>query len=213
MVRRITLSTAFLLSCVSPAYSQVNESRKFSNVFHSPAAKSTASWVWSVLQMEVVVKQGDSDARIQYANGIVVSKEGLMVSVLNEPGSNTNESGGIESAAVLMLDGSGVPAELVAYKPDYGVEIFRVSGLDLRPLALSKGPLVADRRVNWHAVYKQGSRTILYSRPLRIHKAKHQMADTEDLCQMIDPGTSALNAERTGSGLVALDGTLIGIMG
>jgi hypothetical protein len=174
---------------------------------------STPSWVRSVLQMEVVVKKGDSDAQIQYANGTVVSRDGLIVSVLDEPGTNQKESGGIESASILLLDGSGAPAEFVAYEPAYGVAVFRAKGLDLRPWALSTAPPVANRRANWHTVYKQGRKTYLYTRPLRVHKAKHQMADTEDLCQMIDPGTSSLNADRSGSALVALDGTLLGIMG
>lgn len=213
MARLIALTTTFVLICVSSAFSQINESKEFRNVFHSPAADSTPSWVRSVLQMEVVVKKGDSDAQIQYANGTVVSRDGLIVSVLDEPGTNQEEFGGIESASILLLNGSGAPAEFVAYEPAYGVAVFRTKGLDLRPLALSTAPPVANRRANWHTVYKQGRKTYLYTRPLRVHKAKHQMADTEDLCQMIDTGTSSLNADRSGSALIALDGTLLGIMG
>ena len=63
MTRLITFTAAFLLFCVSPAFSQVNKSKEFPNVFHSPAADSTPSWVRSVLQMEVVVKKGESDAQ------------------------------------------------------------------------------------------------------------------------------------------------------
>ena len=213
MTRLITFTAAFLLFCVSPAFSQVNKSKEFPNVFHSPAADSTPSWVRSVLQMEVVVKKGESDAQIQYANGTVVSKDGLIVSVLDEPGANQNKSGGIQSASILMLDGSGAPAEFVAYEPAYGVAIFRVKGLEVRPWALSKAPLVAKRRLKWHTIYRRGRRTYLYTRPLSVHKAKHQMAKTKDLCEVTCTGVSALSADRTGSALVALDGTLVGIMG
>jgi hypothetical protein len=110
---------------------------------------------------------------------------GLIVSVLDEPGANQNKSGGIESASVLMLDGSGAPAEFVAYEPAYGVAVFRAQGLELRPLSLSKAPPVSNRRANWHAIYKQGRKTYLYTRPLRVHRATDQIADTEDLCQML----------------------------
>lgn len=213
MVRLITLTTAFLLFCVSTAFSQINESKEFPNVFHSPAADSTPSWSRSVLQMEVVVKKGDSDVQIQYVNGTVVSKDGLIVSVLDEPGKNQAEAGGIQSASLLMLDGSGAPVEFVAYEPAYGVAVFRGKELDIRPLALSKAPLVANRQLNWHTVYRRGPKTYLYTRPLRINKAKHQVAETEDLCEVVCTGVSGLSADRTGSALVALDGTLLGIMG
>ncbi|MGI9457711.1 MAG: hypothetical protein ACR2NU_14190 [Aeoliella sp.] len=213
MTRLITLTALFLIFCVSPAFSQINKSKEFPNVFNSPAADSTPAWSQSVLQMEVVVKKGDADAEVQYANGTVVSKDGLLVSVLDEPGSNQAELGGIESASILMLDGTGVAAELMAYEPTYGVAIFRVNGLNLRPFTLSKAPLVANRRINWHTVYNRGPKTFLYSRPLRVHKAKHQVGETEDLCEVVCTGVSGLSADRTGSALVALDGTLVGIMG
>ena len=213
MSRLITLTAVSLLFCVSPAFSQVNESKEFPNVFHSPAADSTPQWFRPVLQMEVVVKKGDADAQIQYANGTVVSKDGLIVSVLDEPGANQKKSGGVESASILMLDGSSAPAAFVAYEPAYGVAIFRVKGLELRPLTLSKAPLVAKRRLNWHTVYRRGRKTFLYTRPLQVHKAKHQMKKTEDLCEVVCTGVSGLSPDRTGSALVALDGTLLGIMG
>lgn len=213
MTQPLSLTAATLLLCASPAFSQVNESREFPNVIHSPAAKSTPTWVRSVLQMEVVVKRGEAEPKVQYVNGTVVSKEGLVVSVLNQPGANENEAGGIQSASVLTLDGGGAPAEFVSYDPAYGVGLFRVKGLDVRPIALSKTPLVANRRLTWHTIYRDGRKTILYTRPLRTHKSKHAIGSTEDLCSVIDRGTSALSAERTGSALVALDGTLVGLMG
>jgi len=202
-----------LLHGFSPAYSQVSKSKEFPNVFHSPAADSTPRWISSVLQMEVVVKKGESDPQIQYVNGTVVSKDGLIVSVLDEPGANKDKSGGIASASVLLLDGSGVAAQFVTFEPAYGIAIFHAKGLEVRPLTLSKAPPVANQRANWHTVYKDGRRTYLYTRPLRVHKVQYQMAETEDLCQIIDPGTSALSEERTGSALIGLDGTLLGIMG
>lgn len=213
MIRLIAIVATLLLLPISPALSQINKSKEFAGVYHSPAADSTPSWARSVFQMEVVVKKGDGEAQIQYANGTVVSRDGLLVSVLDEPGTNQDESGGIQSASILLLDGGGAPAEFVAYEPEYGVAIFRAKGLEMRPLALSKAPLVAKRKINWHTVYKNGRKTYLYSRPLQVNSAKHSVGEADDLCQVICTGTSALSAARTGSALVALDGTLVGIMG
>jgi hypothetical protein len=120
---------------------------------------------------------------------------------------------GIESADVLMLDGSSVAAEVVSYDPAFGVAILRVKDLDLPPLSLSQKSLVAKQRVSWHAVYKDGRKTYLYTRPLHIHKAAHTVGKTTDLCQIIDNGTSALSAERSGSALVSHDRSLVALMG
>jgi hypothetical protein len=164
--------------------------------------------------MELVVKKGDADARVIYANGTAVSKDGLIVSVVDAPGANDAEDGGIESAAILQLDGSSAAAELVSYEPAYGVAIFKAKGLELRPIALSKSKPIAERRVSWHTVYKNGRRTFLYSRPLRVFKSAHTIADTEDLCLVIDRDAhTALSAARSGSALLSLDGTLLGLMG
>lgn len=219
MTGRTTLAATCLLLLASPVISQerprpdINESTEFPNVFLSPSADQHPRVFGAIFQMEVVVQRGDADAEIVYANGTVVSDDGLIVSVIDEPNSSQDESGGIQSAALLTLAGGGVPASLVAYEPAYGLAIFRVTGLDLRPLVLSQSPPVANRRVNWHAVFKNGRKTYLYSRPLRLHQSSYQLAGTEDLIEIIDAGSSSLNADRSGSALVADDGTLVGIMG
>jgi len=212
-LRLTTVLTIALMSCVTPAFSQLSVSKEYANVIHSPAAKSTPKIFRFVLQMEVVIRKGEADAEIIDANGTAVSKDGLLVSVIAEPGENQDENGGIESATVLNLDGGGVAASLVSYAPEYGVAVFRANGLKLPPIAQSTASHVTNRRVNWRTVYRQGDRTVLYSRPLRVHAATHEKAETKDLCEMIDPGTSALSAPRSGSVLIALDGTLLGIMG
>lgn len=188
------------------------ELRELPGVFPSPASDAAPLWARSVFQMEVL-REGDEGPQAQYANGTVVSKDGLLVSVLDLPGSNEKKSGGIQSASVLMLDGAVAPAKLVAYQAEYGVAIFRANGLDARPFLLSRAPLAAKRRLNWHTVYTRGRKTFLYSRPLRVNRAHHQVGETSELCQVACPGTSALSPARTGSALVALDGTLLGVMG
>lgn len=224
MTRFIALTTTILFLTASFAVSQekakpktkpnINESKEYPNVIHSPSANSTPKVFRSVLQMELVVKKGDRDAEVVYANGTVVTKDGLIISVVDAPGTNDDENGGIESATALKLDGSSAAAKLVSYEADYGVAIFKTEGLELRPLSLSTARPVAERRVSWHAVYKNGRRTVLYSRPLRVYKSTHQVADVEDLCLIIDrDASSALGPERSGSALISLDGKLLGLMG
>lgn len=222
MSRLIAFAAVGSLLCLCPAYSKekrktrpnINKSKEYANVYHSPSAEATPKVFRSVLQMEVVVKKGDSEAKVLYANGTVVSKDGLIVSVLAQPGAENDESGGIVSAALLFLDGKSAPVKLVAYEPAYGLAIFRAKGLDLPPLPLSKAPLVANRLVNWHTVFKiGGKRTFLYTRPLRIDKTAYAIGETKDLCRIIDRRSSSLSAARSGSALVALDGTLVAVMG
>lgn len=213
MSRLLTNAALLSVLCVSPAFSQVNESKEYRNVFHSPAAKSTPPIFRSVLQLEVVVQKDKGDPEIQYVNGVVVSEDGLIASVVSEPQADGEKDGGIQGASILFLDGSGAEAEFVTYDAAHGVAIFRAVGVDLPALRLSKAPLVARRRLAWHTVYKDGRRTYLYSRPLQVHKASHQIDETEDLCEVIDTGTSALSAERTGSALLSLDGSVVALMG
>jgi hypothetical protein len=221
MTRPIILTIAILLLLAPDAFSQgkkkpnpnINESKEFANVFHSPSADKTPKVFRSVIQLELVIKRGDNDAQVQYVDGTVVSSDGLIATVFDEPGANKSDLGGIESASLLMLDGSGVAAKVVAYDSAYGVAILRVADLKLPHLTLSKKSLVAKQRLNWHAVYKNGRRTFLYTRPLQIHKSAHMVGETEDLCQVIDPGTSALSEERSGSALLAHDGSLVALMG
>lgn len=222
MLRLIALTAALSLLSASPAVvakekrkrkPNINASKEYPNVYHSPSAVSTPKVFRSVLQMEIVVKQGDADARVVYANGTVVSKDGLLVSVVAEPGTKSDESGGIQSASVLFLDSRSAAAKLVSYAPAYGVAIFRVKGLDLPPLKLAKSSLVAKRHVNWHTVFKNGRKTFLYTRPLRIDTPAYELGGTKDLCRIIDPGSTSLTAERSGSAVVGLDGSLLAVMG
>lgn len=191
----------------------INQSTEYTGVYHSPSANSTPPMFRSILQMEIVVKRGDEEARVVYANGTVVSSDGLIVSVMDEPNTTTEESGGIISASVLTLDGSGAAAKPVAYESAYGVAIFKVDNLDVPALPLSKAPLIANRKGMWCAVFRDGRKTFLYRRPLQVHKAAYTVGDTTDLCEFIDLGSSSLNAERSGSALIALDGTVLGLMG
>ncbi len=193
--------------------SKINESKEYPGVFYSPSAPNTPNVFRSVFQLEVVIKRGENEAQVEYADGVVVSSSGLIATVLDEPGTNQSEMGGVDSVDVLMLDGSSVATELVSYSPAYGVAILRVKDLNLRPLALSQKSLVANQRATWHAVYKDGRKTFLYTRPLQIHKSTHTVGETTDLCQIIDNGTSALSAERSGSALVSHDGSLVALMG
>lgn len=191
----------------------ITESKEYKGVYLSPTADSTPSAFRSIFQMEIVVRHGGSEAQIVYANGTVVGPNGLVVSVMAAPHQNSDPDGGIVSASMLTLDGSGVPAELLAYDPAYGVAVFRTEGLNARPLPLSKVPLVANRRVMWHAVFRDGRKTYLYRRPLHVHKAAQTVGETKDLCEFIDHDSSSLNAERSGSALIALDGSVLGLMG
>lgn len=215
---RVMIATTLLLLLVSPVHAQeerkpdINPSKDFPGVFHSPSADSTPKVFHSIFQMEVLVKAPDEEPRIVYANGTLVSDDGSIVSVLDKP-KTAQDAISVLSASVLMLDGSSTAATRVVYEPAYGVAIFRVKGLDIPHLEPSDAPAVAERRVNWHAVFKNGQKTYLYTRPLRVYKAGHQLADTNDLCLLIDPGSSSLNADRSGSALVSLDGKLLGVMG
>ena len=221
MVRLFVCPIAILLLLVPDANSQekrrtvpdINASKEFPNVFHSPSANSTPKVFRSVIPIEVVVKHGDKEASVQYADGTVVSADGLIAVVIGEPGKNQSEQGGIESATLLMLDGSSAEAKVVAFDSANGLGILRVDGLNLPHLRLSTKRLVAKQRVSWHAVFKYGRRTFLYTRPLHIHKAAHTVGETSDLCQIIDNANSSLSAERSGSALVAHDGSLVALMG
>ena len=220
MTRTIIPTIAMLLLLAPSAFSQpnkpkpnINASKEFPGVFHSPSADATPKVFRSIFQLEIVIKRGEEEAQVMYADGTAVSADGLIATVLDEPGTVQDEQGGIESAAVLMLNGSSASARVVAYDPAHGVAILRVEDLELPPLTLSKKSLVAKQRVSWHAVYKAGRRTFLYTRPLRIHKSAHTVGGTDDLCEIIDVGTSALSAERSGSALVSHDGNLVALMG
>lgn len=221
MTRLIVLSALVSLCLASTAFGQakpkrkpdINESKEFPNVFHSPSADATPKVFRSILQMEVIVQSGEGDPKVQYANGVVLSRDGLIVSVVAEPGASDKADGGIQSASILTLDGGGVEAKLVSYDAVYGVAVFRTRGLEVSPLRLSTAPIVANRRVNWHAIFKNGRKTYLYSRPLRVHKSSYSKSDAAGLCEIIDTGSSSLNADRSGSALVSLDGTLLGLMG
>lgn len=191
----------------------INESKEFKNVFHSPSADSTPPPFRSVLPMEIVLKRGDDDAQVIYADGTVVSEGGVIVTVIDKPNSCEEPNGGIVAASLLMLDGSGASADLVAYEAEYGLAIFRAKGIKLPVLRLSPAPIVANRRLDWYAVFRDGRKTFLYSRPLRVHKASFEVGGTDDLCQIIDLASSSLNADRSGSALLALDGTLVALMG
>ena len=162
--------------------------------------------------MEIVIEKKGEDAQIQYANG-TVGGDGLLVTVLDEPGSNTEPSGGIQSGSLVFPDGSGAPVSLVSYDAEYGVAVFKAEGLDLPQLKISQAPPVLNRRLTLHTAYKNGRNTILSTRPLNIHKAKFERGGSKDLCRVIDLGTSALSVERSGSPLSAFDGTVVGIMG
>ena len=191
----------------------VNASREYPGVFHSPSADEMPRVFRSVFQLEVVIKRGEQDAQVIYADGTVIASDGLIATVLDEPDTNQEALGGIESATLLMLDGNSAAAKVLAYDPAYGVAILRVEGLDLPHLTLSRKSLAARQRVSWHAVYKDGRRTFLYTRPVRIHKPAHTVGKTEDLCEIVDTGSSALSAERSGSALVTHDGSLVALMG
>jgi hypothetical protein len=221
MTRPIILTIAILLLMVPDAFSKdkqktnpnINASKEYPNVYHSPSADKTPKIFRSVIQLEIVVKRGDNEAQVQYADGTVVSSDGLIATVFDEPGANKNKLGGIESASLLMLDGSGVAAEVVAYDSAYGVAILHVADLKLPHLTLSKKSLVAKQRLTWHAVYKNNTKTYLYTRPLQMHKSAHTIGETKDLCEIIDPSMSSLSAERSGSALLAHDGSLVALMG
>lgn len=221
MKKLIHPTVAFLLIAASSAMSQekqkinpnINASQEYSGVFHSPSADATPKVFRSIFQLEVVIKRGEEDARIVYADGTVVSRDGLIATVLDAPGSVQDELGGIESATLLMLDGGAADARVVAYDTAYGMAILRTENLDLPHLPLSERTLVANRRVDWHVVYRDGRKTYLYTRPLLIHKSAHTEGGTDDLCEIIDAGSSALSPERSGSALVAHDGSLVALMG
>ncbi len=46
-----------------------------------------------------------------------------------------------------------------------------------------------------------------------MHKSAHTVGATKDLCEVIDKGSSVLSAERSGSALVAHNGSLVALMG
>jgi hypothetical protein len=191
----------------------LTESKEYPGVFLSPSAEATPKVFYSILRLEVVVRRGQAEPHVEYVNGTVISSDGLLVSVLEDPGANNEASVDIESVTILALDGTNVPATLVGYEPDYGLAIIRATELDAPCIPLSTAPLAANRRVSWHTVYKNGRKTYLYTRPLRIHNAAYAVGNAADLCQIIDEGTSALTEERSGSALVSHDGRLVALMG
>lgn len=213
MCRSAALCLFALSTFCMTVQAEVNETKEYPNAYHSPAAEKIAPVFHSVVQMELVVKKGDADASVQYVNGVVLNRDGLIASVVNTPGEGTPETGGIEAATILMLDGSGAKAELVRYSSDHGVALFQAPGLDVRPIALAETPLVGGRRVLWHTVFKEGRKTYLYTRALKVYKASHTVGSADDLCLIIDHESSSLTAERSGSALVGPDGTLLGLMG
>lgn len=190
----------------------VNESKEYPNVFHSPSAESTPAVFRSVLQMEIVVKEGDEEPALRYADGVVVGKDGLLACVLDAADSKLTEES-IEGADVLLLDKSSVAAELIKWDAAHGLALFRAKDLDQPALQLSKRTLVAKRRLTWHCVYSHGRKTCLYTRPLQVHKSKITVGATEDMCEVIDLESSALTAERSGSALLSLDSQLVALMG
>lgn len=191
----------------------VSASTEYSDVIYSPSAKTTPEVFRSVVQLEIAVKENDQEeASIRYADAVVISKDGLMACVFAKPNSHLDKAS-IESVDLLMLDGTAAAAKVLAVDPAHGLALFQVNEPNLSPMELSSRSLVAKRRLNWHAVYRQGQKTILYSRPLQVHRARLKIGNSDDFCQVIDSASSALTADRSGSALVALDGTLVALMG
>ncbi|MEM7477796.1 MAG: hypothetical protein AAF483_22645 [Planctomycetota bacterium] len=189
-----------------------NQSKEFPNVYHSPSADSTPDPFRSIFQLELVVKQ-DEEAEVIYANGVLVTLDGLIVSVIDAPESRLDASD-IESATVLLLDGASTELKLKKYDSAHGVAVFQSTGLKAPPMTLSTKSLVAKRRLQWHAVVQNGRKRYLYSRSLQVHKSKKAAGGIEDLCEIIDVAAhSSLNADRSGSALLALDGSLVALMG
>ncbi len=216
-MRRLTLTVVSLVVLPSILMAQdeppnINQSKEFPNVYHSPSAESTPRAFRSVLKMELVVTPPSSEAEVRYANGVVLTSDGLVASVIDQPASKLAPDT-IESATLLLLDGSSVQAELVRYDAEHGLALFKAIDIGLPPLTLSKKPLVARRRLTWHTVFGDGYRTFLYYRPLQIHKAKQSVNGIDDLCEIIDTESSSLSAERSGSALLSLDGSLVALMG
>jgi len=193
-------------------YPDINESKEYSNVIHSPSAESTPPVFRSVLQLEIAVEEENGEAAIRYANGVVVGSKKWIVCVLDQPNSNLSVER-IQSADILMLDGTSVSVKVDRVDAAHGLAVFRAAGLDAPALEISDRAPVAKRRLNWHAVYHQGQKTVLYSRPLQIHKARLTIGETDTLCEVIDHESSALSAERSGSALLSLDGRLVAVMG
>ncbi len=185
----------------------INKSTEFDGVYHSPSAKHAPVAFRSVYQMEIVVETGQPDTQLVYANGTVVSNDGLVLSVMSVPGVDVT----ITSASVLFLDGRSATAQLVAQVSAYGVAVFRVQHPELRPLPISTTPFVGNRRATWHTVFREGRKTFLYRRPLRLHESGFQ--NNDELCRLIDHDSSSLTAERSGSAIIALNGTLLAVMG
>lgn len=190
----------------------INESKEFPGVYHSPSAESTPAVFRSVLQMEIAVRTGDAEAEVRYANGTVVSQDGLIVSLFDAPASKLTKED-VLSATILLLGGGAAEASLVKFDADHGMGLFRAEHLELPSLDLSKTPVIPKRRLSWHAVFREGPRTFLYSRPLQVHHGKVTLDQIDDLCSVIDRGHSSLNADRSGSPLLSLDGRLVAIMG
>lgn len=190
----------------------INASKEFAGVFHSPSSDATPDVFRSIFQLEVVINQGEEGPQVIYADGTVISADGLIATVIAEPRADLDLLT-IEAATLMTLDGNSVAARILGFDRAHGIAIVRVEELDLPHLRLSSRKLVANQRLNWHAVYRDGRKTYLYTRPVRIHKSAHTVGNTDDLCEIADFGTSALSAERSGSALVAHDGSLVALMG
>lgn len=190
----------------------INQSTEYKNVIHSPSADKTPQVFRSVLQLEIVYKPVGGEPEIRYADGVVIARGGLIASVLAEPGSEfTKES--LETVDILMLDGSSIPTEVVAVDPAHGLALVRAKDPNLPTLQLSQRTLVAKRKLNWHVVYRNGQKTILYTRPVEVYKTSFTSGGVDDLCLVIDHESSALTSVRSGSALLALDGSVIALMG
>ena len=178
----------------------------------APSADGTPTVFRSVFQLEIAVKPEEGEAEVRYADGVVVAKGGLIASVFAAPNSNMANSN-IGSVDVLMLDGSAIPAKVVAVDALHGLALVRADDATLPALELSDRSPVAKRRLDWNAVFREGQKTILYSRPLQIHRSKVAVGEVDDLCQVIDHASSSLTAARSGSALLSLDGRLVALMG
>ena len=87
----------------SKPHPDINESKEYPNVIHSPSAESTPPVFRSVLQMEIVVREGADEPAIRYADGVVVAKDGLLACVVDAADSKLTAEN-IEGADVLLLD-------------------------------------------------------------------------------------------------------------
>lgn len=208
----LLVAVTSIVSAQSKPTPNINTSKEYPNVIHSPAAESTPQVFRSVLQLEIGFKSADGEEEIRYADGVVIARGGLIASVLAEPGTEFTAEN-ILSVDILMLDGTAIAADVIAVDAAHGLALLRAGEPNLPALELSNRPIVAKRRLNWHVVYPNGQKTILYTRPVQVHKSKVSFNGVEDLCEIIDYGTSALTSVRSGSALLSLDGRVVALMG